>query len=79
MTTIVYTGKFFLQDHEYMVCKYDYKGRYLGQYQDNMIDNDPPMFFFGKHEDCTNPDLTQEEMDNATNISFVLQIEREFS
>lgn len=65
------TGDRYLDCGEYHDMVYDSTGRYIGQYQDNMLDDHPSLLFIGTDTDeqgrpCVNdvpvPNLTAEQM-----------------
>ena len=61
--TIEKTIDGFRQDCSLMVLIWDHKGHYVGQWQVNMIDNDPPELFLKGGVNV--PALTPEEMEKA--------------
>lgn len=64
---LVKKGKIYRKDCEWMVLEWDENGIYKGQWQDNMLDDDPSPIFIGPDPTgkCFVANLTKEEMDKA--------------
>ena len=59
---------YFYEECSSMTLEWDAYGRYKGQWQPNMLSEDPMELFIGPDPEgrCLVPDLTQEEMAFAT-------------